>query len=388
MTTTSIDMHVPTSGARETLEIRAEAVGPGSTTDRPETELRAADRRRGLTMKELADKMGVSAGYLSQIANGRRPWTPKMREKAAAVLGEVPGQGIVYRQGGVVTGESSYIRERARVMGMSMQDLADRVGVSYGYMSQVARGHSNMGVKVQARVESALQAPAKVAPAQCANRQGCVVSGESSYIRERARELGLSLRDLADRVGVSYSYMSQVARGHSNMGVKVQARVESALQAPAKVAPAQPACIDREAVWERMNVHGISQNEAARRAGISSAHLSQIMSGKSNPSAGVLKKLHGVLFQRSKAEERVMPAEVKVLGWKRGKRRGIVVRGAGGPGHKDGGGTVRVGGRVPWGAKAEFAYRAGYDGRGRVSVTHVVERGYSAMLTLPELRAA
>ena len=388
MTTTSIDRHVPTSGARETLEIRAEAVGPGSTTDRPETELRAAARRRGLTMKELADKMGVSAGYLSQIANGRRPWTPKMREKAAAVLGEVPGQGIVYRQGGVVTGESSYIRERARVMGMSMQDLADRVGVPYGYMSQVARGHSNMGVKVQARVESALQAPAKVAPAQCANRQGCVVSGESSYIRERARELGLSLRDLADRVGVSYSYMSQVARGHSNMGVKVQARVESALQAPAKVAPAQPACIDREAVWERMNVHGISQNEAARRAGLSSAYLSQIMSGKSNPSPGVLKKLHGVLFQRSKAEERVMPAEVKVLGWKRGKRRGIVVRGAGGPGHKDGGGTVRVGGRVPWGAKAEFAYRAGYDGRGRVSVTHVVERGYSAMLTLPELRAA
>ena len=389
MTTTSIDMHVPTSGARETLEIRAEAVGPGSTTDRPETKLRAAARRRGLTMKELADKMGVSPrATCRRLRTVRRPWTPKIREKAAAVLGEVPGQGIVYRQGGVVTGESSFIRERARVMGMTMQDLADRAGVSYGYMSQVARGHSNMGVKVQARVESALQAPAKIAPAQCANRQGCVVSGESSYIRERARELGLSLRDLADRVGVSYSYMSQVARGHSNMGVKVQARVESALQAPAKVAPAQPACIDREAVWERMNVHGISQNEAARRAGLSSAYLSQIMSGKSNPSPGVLKKLHGVLFQRSKAEERVMPAEVKVLGWKRGKRRGIVVRGAGGPGHKDGGGTVRVGGRVPWGAKAEFAYRAGYDGRGRVSVTHVVERGYSAMLTLPELRAA
>ena len=213
-----------------------------------ETELRAAARRRGLTMKELAAKMGVSASYLSQIANGRRPWTPKMREKAAAVLGEVPGQGTVYRQGGVVTGESSFIRERARVMGMSMHNLADRVGVYCGYMSQVARGHSNMGVKVQARVESALQAPAKVAPAQCANRQGCVVSGESSYIRERARELDMSLRDLADRVGVSYSYMSQVARGCSNMGVKVKARVESALEAPAKIAPAQPACIDREAM--------------------------------------------------------------------------------------------------------------------------------------------
>ena len=40
-----------------------------------------------------------------------------------------------------------------------------------------------------------------------------------------------------------------------------------------------------------------------------------------------------------------MPAEVKVLGWRKGERSGMVVRG--------------VGGRVPWGAKAEFAYRAG-----------------------------
>ena len=302
MTTTSIDRACP---------------APDAGT---ETELRAAARRRGLTMKELAAMMGVSAGYLSQIANGGRPWTPKMREKVAAVLGEVPGKGIVYRQGGVVTGESSFIRERARVMGMTMQDLADRVGVSYSYMTQVARGRQSMGVKVQARVESTLHAPAKVAPAKCANRQGVVVAGESSYIRERARELGLSLRDLADRVGVSYSYMSMVARGHSNMGVKVQARVASALEAPAKIAPAEPACIDREAVWERMNAHGFSQNEVARRAGISSSNLSQIMNGRNNLSPDVLKKLHGVLFQPTKAE-RVMPAEVKVLGWRKGERR-------------------------------------------------------------------
>ena len=144
-------------------------------------------------MKELAVKMVVSAGYLSQIANGGRPWTPKMREKVAAVLGEVPGQGTVYRQGGVVTGESSFIRERARTLGMTMHDLAGRVGVSYSYMTQVARGRQSMGVKVQARVESTLQAPAKVAPAQCANRQGCVVSGESSYIRERGQGVGHEL---------------------------------------------------------------------------------------------------------------------------------------------------------------------------------------------------
>ena len=271
-----------------------------------ETELRAAARRCGLTMRELATKMGVSASYLSGLSTGRSQWTRKMREKAMAVPGEVPGQGIVYRQGGVVNGESSYIRERARELGMSMQDLADRVGVSCSYMTEVSRGRRNMGVKAQARVESALEAPVKLEPARCAS-------------------------------------------------------------------------VDRHAVWDRMDAHGISQNEVARRAGISSSHLSQIMNGRNNPSPGVLKRLHGVLFQRTK-QERVMPAEVKVLGWRKGERSGTVVRGAGGPGRGDGGGVVRTGGRVPWGAKAEYAFRAGYDGMGRVSVTHVVERGCSAML--------
>ena len=49
-----------------------------------------------------------------------------------------------------------------------------------------------------------------------------------------------------------------------------------------------------------------------------------------------------------------------------------------------GGGTVRIDGRVPWSAEVEYAYRAGYDSRGRVSVTHLVdERGYSVMLSKP-----
>ena len=67
-----------------------------------------------------------------------------------------------------------------------------------------------------------------------------------------------------------------------------------------------------------------------------------------------------MLFQRSKEEERVVPTEVKVMAWKKGGRNGVVVRGAGGPGagRKIGGGTVRIGGRVPWGAEVEYAYRA------------------------------
>ena len=275
-----------------------------------ESELRAAARRCGLTMSELAAELGVTRGYLSLLASGRRRWTTRMRDKALAALGEAPGQGLVYRQ-------------------------KDRV------------------------------------------------AGESSYIRERARALGMSMRDLAERVGVTPGYMTEVSRGRRRMGVKVQARVEAILETQATVALAKRACVDQQALWSRMDAHGISQNEVARRAGISSAHLSNIMCGKASPSAGVLKKLHGVLFRPTK-EERVVPAEVKVLAWKKGDRHGVVVRGASGGAGQVGEGAIRVGGRVPWGAEVEYAYRAGYDSRGRVSVTPVVTSGISCMLEQPE----
>ena len=170
------------------LGIQAEAATQGQSKGKPESELRAVARRHGLNLKELADRMGVNYGYLSSVASGRRPWTPLLRERAMAVLGEVPGQGVVYRQGGLIEGESTCIRERARELGMTQKDLAQRVGVSVGYMSEVARGRKNMSPAVQTRVEKALGGPVKVGPARCANRQDGVVKGrgESSYIRERA----------------------------------------------------------------------------------------------------------------------------------------------------------------------------------------------------------
>ena len=67
------------------------------------------------------------------------------------------------------------------MLGMTMRDLAARAGVSYGYMSGVARGRVNMGVKVQTRIESALQAPAGSRRPPCE-----LVNGQSSYV-QRAR---------------------------------------------------------------------------------------------------------------------------------------------------------------------------------------------------------
>ena len=278
---------------------------------KPESELRAAARRHGLTMKELAHRMGISTRYLSMLSTGKVAWSPAMRQKVIAVLGEVPGQGVVYRQTGYV-------------------------------------------------------------------------SGETTCIRERAREMGLSMGELAERAGVSSRHLSNVSRGRSHLGVKVQRMVEELLQAPAQAAPASKPNVDCRALWERMDAHGISQNELARRAGISKGYLSDVMAGRRVPSGTVLKRLHAALFAPS-AAELVAPVDLKVLGWKKGRRNGVVIREAGGPG----GDSIRVGGKVPWGAQVEYAYTTGYDGHGRVSVNRLVdERGCSALLQRPEADVA
>ena len=66
------------------------------------------------------------------------------------------------------------------------------------------------------------------------------------------------MMELAERVGVSYGYMSQVSRGRRNMGVKVQARVEAVLNAPARVESARIPSVDCRALWDRMDEHGYS----------------------------------------------------------------------------------------------------------------------------------
>ena len=63
-------------------------------------------------------------------------------------------------------------------------------------------------------------------------------------------------------------------------------RMESVLDAPVKIEAAQPADIDPQVLWERMDAHGWSQNETARRAGISTGHLSQVMNGQRIPVGG------------------------------------------------------------------------------------------------------
>ena len=275
----------------------------------------------------------------------------------------------------VATGRAeSPLAAAARQHGLTLKELAALMGVTPSHLSQVARGVKPLTPFMREKIQAVLgQVPE---PGIVYRQGGAVQGGQTTYVRERAREQGLTLREVADRAGISYGYLVQASRGHRHLSPKVEKQLEEVLQAPVKVETAEAADIDPRVLWGRMDAHGISQNEVARRVGISTGYLSQVMNGQRKPSAKVLRSLYEVLFAPSPAEL-VAPVELKVMAWKKGRRNGVVVKGAGGPGSS----TIRTGGRVPWGAEVEFAYTTGYDSHGRVSVNHIVdERGCSVML--------
>ena len=111
---------------------------------------------------------------------------------------------------------------------------------------------------------------------------------------------------------------------------------------------------------------------------------SQIVNGQRDFSPRVLKKMHGALSRKSMSEGSVVPAEVEVLGWRKGVRRGVVVRGTGDPGDL----SIRSGDRVPWGAQAECAYSAGYDSKVALSFESLVAPDSTAILVQHETVAA
>lgn len=57
--------------------------------------------------------------------------------------------------------------------------------------------------------------------------------------------------------------------------------------------------MDRDKVRDRCAQIGISQNELARRCGVSPAHMSNVMAGKRSPRTDLLKRMCMVLGFRA-----------------------------------------------------------------------------------------
>ena len=103
----------------------------------------------------------------------------------------------------------SALRASARRHGLTMKELAALLEITPGHLSAIANGHRPLTPNLRGKVQVVLGE----VPAQgVVYRRGGAVTSESSVIRERAREQGMTLKDLAVVVGVSHRYMTRAPR--------------------------------------------------------------------------------------------------------------------------------------------------------------------------------
>ena len=140
-------------------------------------------------------------------------------------------------------------------------------------------------------------------------KAGC----DAHYLASRC---STCMRDLAGRVVVSCGYMVQAFRGPQGPGACGVGSRGTCRSRPGQNRRRLPRC--------RVSAAKRARDQPERGGsprGHQLGHLSRIVNGLRDLSPGVLKRLHGVLFQRARLEVRVVPTEVKVVGWRKDLRR-------------------------------------------------------------------
>lgn len=119
-------------------------------------------------------------------------------------------------------------------------------------------------------------------------------------LRRRRQDLGLTISALADRAGVSPSFVSEIEQGKKLPSLATLDRLAAvlgvgrgALVPPLGAGPDAPGLPER--VRRARDRLGMTQDELAGAAGLSAAMISQIEAGLSQPSLDTIERLARVL---------------------------------------------------------------------------------------------
>jgi transcriptional regulator with XRE-family HTH domain len=155
------------------------------------------------------------------------------------------------------------LRQYRRQRGLSQKALAERTGIGYSYISQIERGKRNITLLALLRLAQALEMPAASLLVQLdpsgshpAHRAGDPLPSHEAReravrqattsslqpgdgatllallgatLRQSRQHCHLSLRALAARTGLRYSYICDIEQGHRNLSVLNLVRLTHAL---------------------------------------------------------------------------------------------------------------------------------------------------------------
>lgn len=189
----------------------------------------------------------------------------------------------------IVRGEQ--IRALREERGYTLQDLSRRANLSLSYLSEIERGSKRPSLKTIDKLASALN----VAKTQLI--EGDLTDTGLSLgdkIRLMRAEKNMSLQELAQKSGISLSYLSEIERGTVYPALSTLKRVAEGLEVPATTLMGHEGTLGHKLKALREE-YGLTQAQLASLAGVTAGLIGQIEQGKVQPSLKTLEKLAEVM---------------------------------------------------------------------------------------------
>ncbi|MDK2821405.1 MAG: hypothetical protein PWP31_1370 [Clostridia bacterium] len=182
------------------------------------------------------------------------------------------------------------IRELREGRGYSLHDLAERSGVSVSYLSEIERGAKRPSLKIIDKIAEALNT-SKGQLVEAGSQQGVKPGERIRLLREKN---GKNLSDLAEEIGISVSYLSEIERGNVYPAVDTLKKIANALGTSVKTIMDEGSSLGNR-LRQTREERGLTQAQLAEAAGVSAGLIGQIEKGKVHPSLKTLEKIGKVL---------------------------------------------------------------------------------------------
>ncbi|MBM7854045.1 transcriptional regulator with XRE-family HTH domain [Desulfohalotomaculum tongense] len=189
----------------------------------------------------------------------------------------------------IVRGER--IRALREERGYTLQDLAKRAKLSLSYLSEIERGSKRPSLKTIEKLAAALNVPKTQLIEGEITDTGLALGEKIRIIRN---EKNMSLQELADKVGISLSYLSEIERGTVYPALNTLKRVAEGLGIPASALMGHEGTLGHK-LRSLREEYGLTQAQLANLANVTAGLIGQIEQGKVQPSLKTLEKLAEVM---------------------------------------------------------------------------------------------
>ena len=188
-------------------------------------ELRQYRKNKDFTLMELAQTVGVSASYLSEIEQGKKRPSLKIIKRICTALDIMPGEVLPLKtdleEREISLGEK--IRLARLRKGWNLTETGKKAAISPAYLSQIERSQVNPSIAVLKRLAEVLEVSLPVV----VNRTSPSELGQR--LKKVRSSMGLTRQELAGKAGISLSLVAQIEEGRSGASLETIERIAIAL---------------------------------------------------------------------------------------------------------------------------------------------------------------